>query len=83
MRNIIGQAKSAFDFYKVMQEGKILLMNLAKGETGEINSKLLGMIIVSKLQIPTALKRPKTERANVKISSCTLMSSRITLLKVA
>lgn len=64
MRNIIGQTKSAFDFFKVMQEGKILLMNLAKGETGEINSKLLGMIIVSKLQMG-ALQRqriPKEER---------------------
>lgn len=58
MRNIIGQSKSAFDFFKVMQEGKILLMNLAKGETGEINSKLLGMIIVSKIQM-AALKRQK------------------------
>lgn len=61
MRNIIGQAKSAFDFFKVMQEGKILLMNLAKGETGEINSKLLGMIIVSKIQM-AALKRQKMSK---------------------
>jgi hypothetical protein len=41
-----------------MQEGKILLMNLSKGETGEINSKLLGLIIVSKIQM-AALKRQK------------------------
>lgn len=64
MRNIIGQAKSAFDFFDVMQQGKILLMNLAKGETGEINSKLLGLVIVSKIQM-AALKRqrlPKHER---------------------
>ncbi|MBI2453793.1 type IV secretory system conjugative DNA transfer family protein, partial [Candidatus Peregrinibacteria bacterium] len=61
MRNIIGQTKSAFDFFKVMQEGKILLMNLAKGETGEINSRLLGLIIVSKLQM-AALQRQKVEK---------------------
>jgi len=64
MRNIIGQAKSAFDFMKVMQEGKILLMNLSKGEVGEINSKLIGLIIVSKIQM-AALRRqriPKDER---------------------
>ncbi|KKT73880.1 MAG: hypothetical protein UW70_C0074G0002 [Candidatus Peregrinibacteria bacterium GW2011_GWA2_44_7] len=61
MRNIIGQTKSAFDFFKVMQEGKILLMNLAKGETGEINSKLLGMIMVSKIQM-AALQRQKVEK---------------------
>ncbi len=58
MRNIIGQTKSAFDFAKVMNEGKILLMNLSKGTTGEINSKLLGLIIVSKLQTAT-LRRQK------------------------
>ncbi|MBI2634543.1 type IV secretion system DNA-binding domain-containing protein [Candidatus Peregrinibacteria bacterium] len=64
MRNIIGQAKSAFDFSKVMQEGKILLMNLSKGTVGEINSKLLGLIIVQKIQM-AALSRqriPKEER---------------------
>lgn len=64
MRNIIGQSKSAFDFGDVMNNGKILLMNLSKGETGDINSKLLGMIIVSKLQV-AALRRqrlPKEER---------------------
>lgn len=58
MRNIIGQTKSAFDFAKVMQEGKILLMNLSKGSTGEINSRLLGLIIVQKIQM-AALKREK------------------------
>ncbi|MBT3349003.1 ATP-binding protein [bacterium] len=58
MRNIIGQTKSAFDFAKVMEEGKILFMNLSKGMTGEINSKLLGLIVVSKLQV-AALRRQK------------------------
>ncbi len=58
LRNIIGQTKSAFDFSKSMQEGKILLMNLSKGTTGDINSKLLGLILVSKLQMAT-LRRQK------------------------
>ncbi len=58
MRNIIGQTRSAFDFSKVMQEGKILLMNLSKGSVGEINSKLLGLIIVQKIQM-AALSREK------------------------
>ncbi|MBP7819282.1 type IV secretion system DNA-binding domain-containing protein [Candidatus Gracilibacteria bacterium] len=58
MRNIIGQTKSSFDFSDVMQEGKILLMNLSKGEVGDINSKLLGLIIVSKLQM-AALRRQR------------------------
>ncbi|MEJ0021189.1 MAG: type IV secretion system DNA-binding domain-containing protein [Candidatus Doudnabacteria bacterium] len=51
MRNIIGQTQSAFDLRKVMDEGKILLINLSKGKTGEINAKLLGLIIVSKIQM--------------------------------
>ncbi len=58
MRNIIGQTKSAFDFSEVMNKKKILFMNLSKGSTGEINSKLLGLIIVSKLQT-AALRRQK------------------------
>lgn len=58
MRNIIGQTKSAFDFFDVMQKKKILLMNLSKGSVGEINSKLLGLIVVQKIQM-AALKRAK------------------------
>lgn len=51
MRNIIGQAKSSFDFRKIMDEGKILLVNLSKGKTGDVNANLLGLILVSKLQM--------------------------------
>lgn len=58
MRNIIGQSRSAFDVMKVMQEKKILLINLSKGEVGDINSKLLGLIMVSKIQM-AALRRQK------------------------
>ena len=58
MRNIIGQAKSAFNLADVMENGKILLVNLSKGETGEMNSKLLGLIMVSKIQM-AALSRQK------------------------
>lgn len=49
MRNIIGQSKSSFDFRKVMDEGKILLINLAKGKIGEENSNFLGLILVPKI----------------------------------
>jgi len=51
MRNIIGQQHSAFNLRDVMDSGKILLVNLSKGKTGEINSSLLGLIIVSKIQM--------------------------------
>ena len=56
MRNIIGQSHSAFDFRQVMDSGKILLVNLSKGKTGEVNAMLLGLIVVSKLQM-AALSR--------------------------
>ncbi len=49
MRNIIGQSKSAFDFRKVMDEGKILLINLSKGKLGEENSSFLGLVIIPKI----------------------------------
>ena len=50
MRNIIGQTKSSLDLRSVMDDGKILFVNLSKGRTGELNSKLLGMIFVMKFQ---------------------------------
>jgi len=50
MRNIIGQTKSSFDLRDIMDNKKILLVNLSKGRTGDLNSKLLGMIFVMKFQ---------------------------------
>ena len=50
MKNIIGQSRSAFNFRQMMDDGKILLINLSKGKIGEINSTLFGMICVAKLQ---------------------------------
>lgn len=50
MRNIIGQTKSAFNLRDIMDNKKILLVNLSKGRAGELNSRLLGMIFVMKFQ---------------------------------
>ncbi len=50
MRNIIGQVKSSFNLREIMDNKKILIVNLSKGRTGELNSKLLGMIFVMKFQ---------------------------------
>lgn len=64
MRPIIGQEKSAFNFRDVMDNKKILLVNLAKGKLGDINANLLGLIIVGRLLI-AALSRvdmPEEER---------------------
>ncbi len=60
MRNIIGQSQSSFDFRKVMDEGKVLLINLAKGKIGEENSNFLGLILVPKILI-AAMSRQEIE----------------------
>ena len=52
----MGQHKSAFNFGKVMDEGKILIVNLSKGQVGELNAKYLGMIFVIKI-LAAALAR--------------------------
>jgi type IV secretory pathway TraG/TraD family ATPase VirD4 len=49
IRNIIGQSKSAFNIADIMNNQKILLINLSKGKIGELNAQLLGMIMVSKI----------------------------------
>lgn len=49
MRNIIGQSKSAFNFRQVMDEGKILIIDLAKGKIGEENASFLGMVLIPRL----------------------------------
>ncbi len=56
MRPIIGQQKSAFNFRQIMDERKILLVNLSKGRLGEINANLIGMIFVGKI-LMAALSR--------------------------
>ncbi|MFA6254239.1 MAG: type IV secretory system conjugative DNA transfer family protein [Candidatus Paceibacterota bacterium] len=56
LRPIIGQAKSAFDFRRAMDEGKIILVNLSKGKVGDLSSSLLGMVIVGKI-LKAALSR--------------------------
>lgn len=50
MRNIIGQPRTSVNLRELMDSGKILIVNLAKGKIGETNAQLLGLILVSKLQ---------------------------------
>ncbi|PIU98356.1 hypothetical protein COS61_01865 [Candidatus Wolfebacteria bacterium CG03_land_8_20_14_0_80_40_12] len=51
IRNIVGQTHSAINMRKVMDEGKILIINLSKGRIGEDNSALLGAMMITKLQL--------------------------------
>ena len=59
IRNIIGQEKSTIDIRKIMDEKKILIMNLSKGRVGEDSSRLLGALLVTKLQL-AAMSRVDT-----------------------
>ena len=64
IRNIVGQPKSTLDLRDIMDNNKILLLDLSKGKVGEDNSALLGAMIITKLQL-AALSRvdiPESER---------------------
>ncbi len=51
IRNIIGQPKSTFNIREIMDEGKILIVNLSKGLIGEDNAGILGAFLVTKIQL--------------------------------
>jgi hypothetical protein len=64
VRNIIGQSQSSFDLRQVMDQGKILFINLSKGTIGEENSSFLGLILVPRI-LMAAMSRtdvPKEQR---------------------
>jgi len=62
MRNTIGQTKSAFNFRKVMDEGKVLLVRLSKGKIGDLNTQLLGLVMVARIQM-AAMSRADTDES--------------------
>ncbi len=59
IRNIIGQVKSTVDMREIMDGGKILIANISKGRIGEDNSRLLGALVITKLQL-AAMSRVDT-----------------------
>ncbi len=64
IRNIVGQPKSTIDLREIMDNQKILIMDLSKGKVGEDNSALLGAMLVTKMQL-AAMSRtdiPESER---------------------
>lgn len=61
IRNIVGQEKTTIDVRKIMDEGKILLIDLSIGKIGEDNSTLLGSLIITKIQM-AAMSRADTPK---------------------
>lgn len=60
IRNIVGQPKSSFNIREIMDNGKILIMNLSRGLVGEDNAAILGAMMVTKIQLAT-MSRADTE----------------------
>jgi hypothetical protein len=61
IRNIVGQPKSSFDIRKLMDEKKIVIINLSKGRIGEVNAQLLGSMLVTKIYLAAMSRADKTE----------------------
>lgn len=68
MRNIIGQTKSGFNLRDIMDNRKILLVNLSKGKMGDLNSKLMGMIFVMKFQAAAMSRANMSEAERIDFS---------------
>jgi hypothetical protein len=66
IRNIIGQPKSTFDFRKIMDEKKILIINLSKGKVGEGNANLLGSMLITKIYL-AAMSRADVNDSKLKV----------------
>ncbi|MFA6494108.1 MAG: type IV secretion system DNA-binding domain-containing protein, partial [Candidatus Paceibacterota bacterium] len=65
IRNIIGQSKSTFDIRDVMDNRKILIMNLSKGKVGDQNTSLLGSMLITKIYL-AAMSRADATASELK-----------------
>lgn len=65
IRNIVGQPRSSLNFRKIMDEKKILLINLSKGRMGEGNANLIGSMLITKLYL-TAMSRANLSGAELR-----------------
>jgi hypothetical protein len=69
IRNIVGQTRNTFDLRNLMDEGKILIVNLAKGKIGEDSCALLGAMIITQIQL-AALSRAELPEPNRRSFYC-------------
>ncbi len=65
IRNIIGQPKSSFDIRKMMDERKIMIVNLSKGRVGDSNANLLGAMLITKIYL-AAMSRADSSEATLR-----------------
>ncbi len=64
VRNLLGQPKSSFDIRKIMDEKKILIVNLSKGRVGEGNANLIGSMLITKIYL-AAMSRADASEADL------------------
>ncbi len=67
VRNLLGQPKSSFDIRKMMDESKILIVNLSKGRVGEGNANLIGSMLITKIYLAAMSRADKSESDLVKL----------------
>jgi hypothetical protein len=70
IRNILGQSKSTFDIRKMMDEKKIIIINLSKGRMGEANSTLLGSMLVIKIYLAALTRAEESASVLAKLPPC-------------
>jgi len=62
IRNIIGQPKSSFDLRKMIDQNKIIIINLSKGRVGEANANLLGSMLITKIYLAAMSRADISEK---------------------
>ena len=67
IRNILGQSKSSFDIRKIMDEGKIMIINLSKGRVGEVNANLIGSMLITKIYLAAMSRADLQEKDLAKL----------------
>ena len=67
VRNIIGQSVSSFDIRKMMDEKKIIIINLSKGRVGEGNANLIGSMLITKIYLAAMSRADSTEQQLAKL----------------
>lgn len=70
IRNIIGQPKSSFDIRTLMDDRKILIMNLSKGLVGETNMRLLGSMLTTRIFLAALSRADQSAQGLARLSSC-------------
>ena len=72
IRNIIGQPKSTFDIRQMMDESKVIVINLSKGRVGEANANLLGSMLITKIYLAAMSRADLREDELNKLPNCYL-----------